>query len=145
MLTLLSVLLAGIGNRACGSSEGGKVVGLTIMTLAAIIGGVPALWLPVVFLSLLLFRAPATAPWLDLLSKQTGWEDAIGRASLLVPFAIVIAIAQENWLPVFIGWLMVPVIPAVYYLCGKYRCKAEPVALAEVLVGGLVGLVGVAS
>jgi len=136
----LALVTVALGNRISGAKEGSHALGAAVMAYGSILQ-YPALctYYPLIFLTLLLFRAPATGPnWLAN-TRGEHVNDGMLRGSWILPYCVLLTYLTHDYTHMFLG-LLFPVISLIYILAGKQK-KVEPVALAECITGLAVGVV----
>lgn len=135
---LLSIAVGALGNRIWGAEAGKHWLGTLVMAYAIIIH-YPHLWkfTPIIALLVLLFRGISPRPLLDEIHGPFSWK-ALGRSALILPLSIGLYLMDKNILHLFEGIIYTIFITLIYHLSVKQN-KVEPVALSELIVGGLVG------
>jgi hypothetical protein len=136
MIFLIKLFLCALGNRCIGSSH--REIGFLFMTFGVWVG-LPLLAFPFISAGVLIWRVKSPRSWLDLTHGGSYWKGVL-RGVLVLPLAAVAALFGHFLLPIFFGVLAIFAVPFIYYLAGK-QTKYEPVALAEIGSGAIIGLI----
>lgn len=143
------IALTALGNRAWGSGAMLPVfntacphwLGAILMATGLWLGKpYPLIALPLLFISVYVWRMFSSAPWLNL-EVGDDWSVAIGRNLPLMGIMALRMLFLPSMLSLGSGvFAMVIGIPAAYYLAGKQN-KVDPTALAEFISGAFVGMI----
>lgn len=138
---MFSAYLGALGNRAWGADVPPRWVGVIFMTFALVISLKMALWtLPVTAFLVLVFRVSGSGPWLNMTeAPKVNWKQSFLRSSHIIPLSLFLFVVTGGPIHLILGALATLLIPALYYIAGKFK-NLDSTALAEVLVGALVGI-----
>lgn len=133
---MLPIALMAIGNRTWGAKEGTHMLGLFVMTIAAVMEH-GTLWAPALAVTLYFFRQKGTgATWLAA-TRGANIGGAILRGAYVLPYGALLYLIDGK-----IHWLALafPIIAIFYLLAGRFFPKVC-VELAELLTGAYVGCI----
>lgn len=135
------IALTAIGNRAWGDGTYPHWVGVALMAMGAFIGSDYPVWsLAPIFASLYLWRILSSEPWLHVLQGRA-WGAAIERSLTILPYGLLITmLSHHKPYHAIASFAAVPFTAIIYWACGKQKWT-ESVALAEILVGAMVGAI----
>lgn len=162
MSAALAAVTSALGNRAWGNgpllgSRNGRVWGVAISTFGIWLSGPYPWWaIPLIAAGYFLFRFKSPRPWFDAMRhRKAPWGPGFIRSLWILPLlCLLIYLNPTVWAKVW-GFALIYLIPVAYYVGdrvheyagyereadGTYR-KWEGVAIAELLVGLGLGLIG---
>ncbi len=140
------MILGAVGNRLWGSdyfTDRGvpkivsKIVGILLMTFSH--SFCPLVAYPFIAGTLFFWRVWPSKPWLHILQGLEQWP-AYVRSLAIIPYVGVLYYFDPVMWHLIAGVATIPLTALFYQLSGKQK-KTEPVALAECLVGALIGVI----
>lgn len=158
----LGVALSFIGNRTWGQAGpiASHALGASLVAMGLWLEHAYPLWaLPAIFLLIVFFRMWSVHPWFAVFQTHK-WGGAFIRALAVLPLAVFLAYAQHClglarwWSPFVLGFLIIGAVPFLYWAAARLAIafnsrfaakgwQIETVALAELLVGTDIGIMGV--
>lgn len=142
------IVLTALGNRAWGSGAVPHWVGAILMTVGLWLGSpIAALAMPLLFGAVVFWRAGVpidatfggSGAWLDMESALSrSWVHAYLRGLLLLPLITIVWFYMRTPWPLIQGAIVMALTPVVYY-CAPLQKRFDPTAVAELVVGALVG------